>query len=109
MAQLADFNFSIKSHPGKSNVDADGLSQMPVNIDRFMEQCTGGVSQEVISASIQGVLVGKDILLACVTTTSVKDLQMVSDSSVSVAHKPLTPNSILESQKNDPVISRVLQ
>ncbi len=52
---------------------------------------------------------GKDIPLAWVTTTSVQALQMVSDSSVSVADKPLTPNQILESQKNDPVISQVLQ
>ncbi|KAL1252633.1 hypothetical protein QQF64_017326 [Cirrhinus molitorella] len=56
VAQLANFNFSIKYHPGKSNADADGLCQMPVNIDQFMEQCTGGVSQEVISVFIQGVL-----------------------------------------------------
>ncbi len=55
------------------------------------------MSQEVISASIQGVLVGEDMLLAWVTTTSVQYLQMVSDYSVSVAHKSLTPNQILES------------
>ncbi|KAI2652210.1 Retrovirus-related Pol polyprotein [Labeo rohita] len=109
VAQLADFNFSIKYRPGRSNADADGLSRMPVNIDQFMEQCTGRVSQEVISPSIQGVLVGKDTPLAWATTTPVHAFQMVSDTSVSVVDKPLTPNQILESQKNDPVISRVLQ
>lgn len=69
VAQLADFNFSIKYHPGKSNADADGLSRMPVDVDQFVEQCTGGVSQEVISASIQGVLVGENTPLAWVTAS----------------------------------------
>lgn len=40
VAQLADFNFSIKYHPGKSNADVDGLSRMPLDIDRLMEECT---------------------------------------------------------------------
>ncbi|XP_073668068.1 uncharacterized protein [Paramisgurnus dabryanus] len=56
VAELADFNFSIKYRPGKSNADADGLSRMPVDISQLMEECTRSVSQEVIGASIQGVL-----------------------------------------------------
>lgn len=94
VAQLADFNFSIKYHPGKSNADADGLSRMPVDIDQFMEQCTGGVSQEVISASFQGLLVGKDTPLSWATTTQVQTLQMVSDAAMSTSVKPLTLNQI---------------
>lgn len=72
MAQLADFNFSIKYHPGKSNADADGLSRMPVDINQFKEHCTRGVSQEVISASFQGLLVGKDIPFTWVKATQVQ-------------------------------------
>ena len=55
VAQLADFDFSIKYRPGRCNADADGLSRMPLEIDTFMQQCTEDISQEAISASVEGV------------------------------------------------------
>lgn len=108
VAELADFNFSIKYRPGKSNADADGLSRMPVDISQLMEECTRSVSQEVIGASIQGVLVGKDTPFVWVTAMQMQDIQ-ISDAMVSSLGKPLTLEQILESQRKDPVIGRVLQ
>lgn len=90
-------------------MDADGLSRMPVDINQFMEQCTRGVRQEVISASFQGLLVGKDTPLAWVMTTQVQTVQMVSDAAVSTSVQLLTLNQILESQRKDSVIGQVLQ
>ena len=36
MAELADFNFDIKYMPGKANVDADTLSLLPLNFEKYM-------------------------------------------------------------------------
>lgn len=33
VAELADFNFTIKYRPGKENIDADSLSRMPVDVE----------------------------------------------------------------------------
>lgn len=56
VAELADFNFTIKYRPGKSNADVDGLSRMTLDIDGFILQCMEEVSHEVISATTQGII-----------------------------------------------------
>ena len=40
VAELADFNFNIKYRPGKSNIDADVLSRLPLDPSEYMEDCT---------------------------------------------------------------------
>ena len=40
LAELADFNFTIKYHPGRTNQVADTLSRMPVNVEERMSKCT---------------------------------------------------------------------
>lgn len=57
VAELADFNFTIKYRPGKSNADADGLSRMPVDFENYISQCTQSVCQEAVGATEQGILV----------------------------------------------------
>lgn len=109
VAQLADFNFSIKYRPGKHNADADGLSRMPLDINELMEQCTEEVNQEVISASIQGVSLQKDTPPAWVMTADIEALHLVSDTCLPTLAKPLTREQIKGSQERDPVIGKVLQ
>ncbi len=55
LAELADFNFTIKYHPGRKNQVADTLSRMPVNVEEYINQCTAETSQETIEAIVQGV------------------------------------------------------
>lgn len=55
VAELVDFNFTIKYRPGRCNADADGLSRMPLDIGQYMQLCTEEINQEVISAAVQGV------------------------------------------------------
>lgn len=50
IALLADFNFYIKYRSDKCNADADGLPRTPLDIDRFMEQCTEQMQPEVLQA-----------------------------------------------------------
>ena len=37
VAELADFNFNIKYRPGKTNIDADVLSRIPIDLDKYMK------------------------------------------------------------------------
>ena len=55
VAELADFNFTIKYHPGRKNQVADTLSRMPVDIEEYINQCTVETDQETIEAIVQGV------------------------------------------------------
>ena len=55
VAELADFNFSIKYRPGKANGDADGLSRMPLDMEKYMRTCSQEVQQEVITSVTQAL------------------------------------------------------
>jgi len=55
VAELADFNFTIKYHPGKMNQVADTLSRMPIDINDYHKYCTCTTSQDEIDASLAGI------------------------------------------------------
>lgn len=40
VAELADFDITIKYRPGRENGDADGLSRMPCDIETMIEECS---------------------------------------------------------------------
>ena len=52
---LADFNFTIKYRPGKSNVDADYLSRRPMDIKELKQGCTETVDPRCMDAVLGGV------------------------------------------------------
>ncbi|KAL7861758.1 hypothetical protein SRHO_G00131990 [Serrasalmus rhombeus] len=80
---------------------------MPLDMDVFMKQCTKEISQETISASVQGVSMPSDPLPLWTTTVSMEALSLVSDaSSLSM---PLSSAQIRESQERDPVIEPVIR
>ena len=39
-SELADFNFKIRNMPGRVHRDADGLSRMPMDFEKYMDLCT---------------------------------------------------------------------
>uniref|UniRef100_H3B5S2 Gypsy retrotransposon integrase-like protein 1 n=1 Tax=Latimeria chalumnae TaxID=7897 RepID=H3B5S2_LATCH len=84
LAQLADFNITIKYCPGKSNADADGLSRMSLDMDSYMSQCTEDIHQEVISAT-------------------------TLDANHSSTFQPMPREEIQRAQERDLVIGRVLK
>lgn len=51
VAELADFNFTIKYRPGKTNANADGLSRMPLDFEDYMNSCTQTVTQDAVVGS----------------------------------------------------------
>ena len=61
VVELADFNFDIKYRPGKSNIDTDMLSRLPLDPRECMENCTSEMEMDANCATIQGVIYqGKD-------------------------------------------------
>ena len=53
IGELADFNFTIRYRPGKTNTDADTLSRMPGLMDEYMASCTEETCQDELYAIIQ--------------------------------------------------------
>lgn len=65
VAELADFNFSIRYRPGKQNIDADALSRLPVNPMDYMESCTKAIAKDEVDAVMEGATAQRDELHAC--------------------------------------------
>ena len=53
VADLSDFNFTIKYRPGTANRDADALSRMP--IEQYISECKEEVEPEWIKATIEAM------------------------------------------------------
>lgn len=54
VGELADFRFDIRYWPGKSNADADTLSRLPLDIDRYVAECTEEWSKEAVCETWEG-------------------------------------------------------
>jgi hypothetical protein len=51
VAELADYNFTIKYRPGAAN----NFLRMPMDIDEYMKLCTKETSQDSIQACMIGI------------------------------------------------------
>jgi transposase InsO family protein len=110
VAELADYNFKLFYKPGKSNGDADGLSRMPLDINRYMEACTEMVEPDEFSASVQA-LQGPDdcqpVWNASLNTVT-KDLLEPAELQGASDVKMLSTVEIVRAQKKDTVLGRVV-
>ncbi len=82
VAELADYNFKIFYRPGRNNRDADGLSRMPMEIDRYIENCTNLVHPADIQAVVQAMKVQSEDELAWVSALSQESGESPSRSGV---------------------------
>ena len=55
VADLLDYNFTIKYRPGKINQDADYLSHRPLEIDEFIQDCNEECKPEIVSSVISAI------------------------------------------------------
>lgn len=70
VAELEDFNFDTRYRPGNVNKEADTLSTIPLDINRYMLACTQETSQEVISEALSGIIAfqnRKDVWITAVS------------------------------------------
>lgn len=57
MSELSEFNFSVRYRPGIINRDADCLSRSPLDIERYVADCTEQLSQNAFRAIMSGLRV----------------------------------------------------
>lgn len=105
VAELADFNFTIKYRPGKENIDADSLSRMPVDVEKLMNECTEEMSYDAVGTIAQAVETQPESNASWSMAISVKSLFEVQGASL----VSLTPAQIQQDQRDDSHIGPVLQ
>lgn len=107
VAELADYNFTIKYRPGKTNVDADVLSRIPLDIDKYMSDCTEEVPKDVLEATVEAVREQAKGTIPWVTAIAA-DLTTPEPTLKDLNLKPFSPSEIKEAQHSDSAICRVL-
>ena len=107
VAELADFNFTIKYRPGRNNADADTLSRMPINVVDYMAKCTTEVSLEELDTTVNAIRCQITGETAWASAISI-DPPKLSDPVMRQDHPAFMNSDIRNAQYDDPSIARVL-
>ena len=106
ISELADFNFDIRYCPGKTRVDADAFSTIPIDLETYMKSYTEEVSPDIIQAVTHSAQVqdnGSTNLLTALTddpTTLTLDSTAIEKPSTSQIDK----TNLVQAQEQDKVI-----
>ena len=106
VADLSDFNFTIRYRPGTANKDADALSRMP--IEQYISECKAEVEPEWIKATVEAMSVqqrGEAVLLAALANRP-KEVKRMMDDKAKLQVQPITP---IEAQREDHAIGQVIE
>ncbi len=103
VAELADFHFTIKYHPGKDNIDADSLSRMPLDIETTIEQCTEDLTSDCVKATVQAIE-AQDLTMSWTAMNSLYNPTENAESS-----ETYSTDEIRQAQREDPYIGPVVQ
>lgn len=104
VAELADFNFTIKYRPGKDNIDADSLSRMPADVEELMKQCTEEMSYDAVGTTVQAVEMQPESTASWSMGISVNLLDVKTSPITS-----FTPGQLQQDQANDTHVGPVVQ
>jgi transposase InsO family protein len=105
VAELADYNFTIKYRPGAANKDADALSRMPMDIDDYMKLCTKETSQDSIQACMIGIQAQEPWITAITANPEVLNTsELIPELS---ALQKLDPNEFIRAQDSDLCIGKI--
>ena len=111
VAELSDFSFNIRYRPGKLNTDADALSRLPaVDKDTLMKECTEEVSKDELCAVITHVKAQSEGDVTWITSVSSDQAVLdVDQQDVGEGLRRINAVDLLEAQRQDSVVGRVLQ
>ena len=105
VAELADFNFKLHYKPGKLNSDADTLSRMPLDVEKYIRGCTQSSSREELMAMVEAASVEHSEQTVWVDIKAVEALE--AEVSELTGTKTLNPDDIAKMQDKDPVMQKV--
>lgn len=109
VAEQANFNFDIKHRPGKSNIDTDILSRLPLDASEYMRSCAREMEKNAICATIQAVIHQKDEAAPWVTAVSASVGIVPAEPVVTdLVSRQLTSGEIQKAQREDPDTSLIL-
>ena len=109
--ELSDFKFDIRYRPGRVNKDADTMSRLPLDIEKYIESCSQKVSPEEIMAIMAGATNqgdgGESWLVTCNAINMLQELELSANTGRKVV--ALNEELIRKAQEADPVLQRVFQ
>ena len=107
VGELSEFRFNIKYRPGKSNIDADTLSRIPLDIDNYVTTCTEELSQDVLHATWEGGRAAqkKDVAWIAALYTSSADVVPQPHSFL----PEISLEDLAKGQRNDPGIGEIIK
>ena len=108
VSQLSEYNFTIKYRPGVINRDADCLSRLPLDIEKYVPKCENKVTQDAFRAIVAGITVQEqhnETRRADIATANATVLDEWLDNS----HEGIIPSPLLiKLQKEDPDVGKVI-
>ena len=111
VVELADFKFDIKYRPGKVNVDADVLSCLLLDIEKYIFLCTCNASESTINAAVNNVQAQVQFSIPWISSVTAHSLKVQPDEEFlhQKPKEPLNMKSLLTAQECDLAISTVVQ
>uniref|UniRef100_A0A8C1W1S2 ribonuclease H n=1 Tax=Cyprinus carpio TaxID=7962 RepID=A0A8C1W1S2_CYPCA len=106
VGELSDFRFDIKHRPGKANIDADTLSRLPLDMEKYVADCTEDLSLEVIRAVWDGTHAARKKDVAWIAALNMANMDQ---SSPALLLPPVSKVEFAKAQRDDPVISRIME
>ncbi len=103
VGELSDFRFDIQYRPGKVNVDADALSRCPLDINRYVLECTQELPREAVTATWKGCRASKGGDAAWVAVLALTQGDQLEPNGREVV-PPIDLAELQRAQKTDPVI-----
>ena len=111
VAELSNLNFTIRYRHDKQNVDADFLSRSPLDFENFSKTCTKSVPPYVIQVTSSAVISqynNESIWVSALSTNEQNITLQSSEKTLTGSGVRLDSNDILQAQRQDYCISKVL-
>ncbi len=108
VGELSDFRFDIKHRPGKANIDADMLSRLPLEMEKYVVECTEDLSPEVIRAVWDGTHAARKKDVAWIAELSMAHADIDQSFSAPLL-PPISKVELAKAQRDDPVIFRIME